>query len=76
MPGARRGARSRTDVLLAAAGLGGAFAYVAMSASLTMLPYGPSNALVAALLGLVAARADAHSEPSADAHAHAPTDVT
>jgi O-antigen ligase len=60
----RRAARSRLDVLLAAAALGGAFAYLAMSASLTMLPYGPSNALVAVLLGMTAARLDASLRPA------------
>jgi O-antigen ligase/polysaccharide polymerase Wzy-like membrane protein len=59
----RGAARSRCDVLLAAAALGGAFAYLAMSASLTMLPYGPSNAFVAVLMGMAAARLDSSAGP-------------
>ncbi|MDQ3739879.1 MAG: O-antigen ligase family protein, partial [Actinomycetota bacterium] len=54
----RRRARSRLDVILAAGAVGGALAYLLMSATLTMLPYSPSNLFFAALLGVVAARLD------------------
>lgn len=60
-----RQARSRADSLLASAAIGAAIAYVLFSLTLTMLPYGPSNALFLALLGLVAGRLDSLAgEPS------------
>ena len=55
----RRLARDRIDVLLGAAVTGGACAYLLMSVTLTILPYGPSNLFFAALLGLVVARINA-----------------
>jgi hypothetical protein len=55
----RQVAWSREDVLLSAAAVGAGLAYMTMSLSLTMLTYGPSNALFATFLGLVAARLDA-----------------
>jgi O-antigen ligase len=62
----RRAARSRSDVLLAASLTGAAFAYLLMSATLTMLPYGPSNALFLVLLAMGAARLEAaHREMDA-----------
>ncbi len=54
----RRAADGR-DAALAGAASGAAVAYLVMSATLTMLPYGPSNAFLAVLLGIVAARLDA-----------------
>jgi hypothetical protein len=64
----RSAARKRGDVLLAAAATGAGFAYLLMSVTLTMLPFGPSNALFAALLGAVASRHDglADEHPSED----------
>jgi hypothetical protein len=44
------------DRTLAGCTIGAAMAYVLMSLGLTMLPYGPSNALLAILLGVVAGR--------------------
>ena len=55
----RRRARSATDTVLAAAVAAGVLAYWFMSLSLTMLPYGPSNAFLALLLGAGAGRLDA-----------------
>jgi hypothetical protein len=54
-------ARDRGDVILAAAVTGGVLAYVLMSLTLTMLPYGSSNLLLMVLLGAVAGRVDALS---------------
>jgi O-antigen ligase len=53
-----RRSASRDDAALAGAASGAALAYFVMSATLTMLPYGPSIAFFAVLLGLVAARLD------------------
>lgn len=58
----RRRAEGRDDVLLAAAASGAAGAYLLMSLTLTMLPYGPSNAFFALLLGAVCGRLDAIGE--------------
>ncbi|HEX2042509.1 MAG TPA: O-antigen ligase family protein, partial [Acidimicrobiales bacterium] len=55
----RRRATSPDDALVAAAVAGGAFAYWFLSLTLDLLPYGPSNAYLALLLGLAAARLDA-----------------
>jgi hypothetical protein len=55
----RRRARSKHDVILAAATVGATLGYLVMSLTLTMLPYGPSNAFFALLLGMVAGRLDA-----------------
>jgi O-antigen ligase len=52
----RRRAALRSDILLAACVTGACFAYLLMSVTLSMLPYGPSNTAFAVLLGLVAAR--------------------
>jgi O-antigen ligase len=55
----RRSAATRGDVLLAAAAVGAGFSYLIMSLSLTMLPFGPSNALFVIVLGMAASRLDA-----------------
>jgi hypothetical protein len=52
----RRRARRRSDVILWSCLVGAALAYLVMSLTLTMLPYGPSNAFFAIMLGLGAAR--------------------
>ena len=57
----RRRARTKHDVILAAATVGATLGYLLMSVTLTMLPYGPSNAFFALLLGMVAGRCDAVS---------------
>jgi O-antigen ligase len=49
----------RTDGILVGAAVGVSIGYIVMSATLTMLPYGPSNAFFALFLGLVAARLNA-----------------
>ena len=49
----------RDDVVLASAVTGAVMGYLIMSLTLTMLPYGPSNAFFAALLGATSARLDA-----------------
>ncbi|MDQ3935767.1 MAG: O-antigen ligase family protein [Actinomycetota bacterium] len=54
-----RRARAPGDILLAAAATGAALGYLLMSITLMMLPYGPSNAFLLLLLGLVAARLNA-----------------
>jgi O-antigen ligase len=61
----RRRARLREDVLLAAALGAAAVAYFFVSLSLTMLPYGASNAFLAVLLGAGAARLDAITDRDA-----------
>jgi O-antigen ligase len=53
----RRRARG-ADQLLYASVIGAVIAYLLMSLTLTMLPYGPSNNFFAVLLGMVAARLD------------------
>jgi O-antigen ligase len=50
---------SREAMLLLGPVAGATLAYLIMSLTLTMLPYGPSNAYFAALLGLTAGRLDA-----------------
>lgn len=55
----RRGARDRDDVLLAACLVGATLAYLVMSLTLTILPYGPPNAFFLVLLGAGCARLDA-----------------
>lgn len=52
----RRRAKSHSDVLFAASLLGVALAYLVMSLTLTMLPYGMSNEFVALLFGMAAGR--------------------
>jgi O-antigen ligase len=59
----RRRAVEKADVILWACVWGAAGAFVVMSLTLTMLPYGPSNAFVAIALGLAAARVNALSAP-------------
>jgi O-antigen ligase len=54
----RRQAISRDDAFVAAAVAAGAFAYWFLSLTLDLLPYGPSNAYLAVLLGVAAARLD------------------
>jgi O-antigen ligase len=54
----RRAARRRADTLLVAATAGAALAYVLFSLSLTMITYGPNNAMLCVLLGMVAGRLD------------------
>jgi O-antigen ligase len=54
----RRRAYARADRVLYGAVVGAATAYLLYSLSLTMLPYGPSNVLMALLLGIVAGRID------------------
>ena len=55
----RRRVTGRHDVLLAAAAYGASLAYLLMSLTLTMLPYGSSNAFFLLLLGVVCGRLDA-----------------
>ena len=62
----RRRAASPHEAFLAAAVAAGAFAYWFLSLTLELLPYGPSNAFLALLLGMAAARLDA---PSAERRA-------
>jgi O-antigen ligase len=50
---------SREALFLTAGVAGAALAYLVMSLTLTMLPYGPSNAFFAAFLGVAAGRLDA-----------------
>ena len=52
----RRRARERADQVLYGAIVGATTAYLLYSLTLTMLPYGSSNALMACLLGIVAGR--------------------
>jgi O-antigen ligase len=52
----RRRARARADLVLWGCVVGACLAYLVMSLTLTMLPYGPSNAFFAILLGIAAAR--------------------
>jgi len=53
----RRQAGSAEDLLLVAAVRGACLAYLAMSLTLTMWPYGTSNNFLAILLGAAAAQA-------------------
>jgi O-antigen ligase len=55
----RRRARDPADVVLWGCLVGAALAYLIMSLTLTMLPYGASNAFFAILLGVAAARSAA-----------------
>ena len=55
----RRHATARDEAFLAAAVAAGAFAYWFLSLTLELFPYGPSNAFLALLLGMAAARLDA-----------------
>jgi O-antigen ligase len=55
----RQCARSRSDLLLATTMLGAALAYLTMSLTLTILPFGPPNAFLAVLLGVGAGRLSA-----------------
>ena len=57
----RRQATSRDEAFLAAAVTAGAFAYWFLSLTLDLFPYGPSNAFLALLLGMAAARLDARA---------------
>jgi O-antigen ligase len=52
----RRRARLNADLALWGCLVGACLAYLVMSLTLTMLPYGPSNAFFAVLLGIAAAR--------------------
>jgi O-antigen ligase len=52
----RRRARGDPDVSLWGCLVGASLAYLVMSLTLAMLPYGPSNAFFAILLGVAAAR--------------------
>ena len=54
----RRRSSALEDRVAAACVTGAAIAYVVMSVTLTMLPFGPSNALMALLVGGLAGRAD------------------
>lgn len=54
-----RAARSREDVILGACAVGVGLAYLIMSLTLTMLPYGPSNAFFLVWLAVATARLDA-----------------
>jgi O-antigen ligase len=61
-------ARERADILLLACVGGAAVGYVLMSLTLTLIPYGTSNALLMVLLGAVAARLDVlDAEPLTEA---------
>jgi O-antigen ligase len=57
----RRRSRDHADVILWSCLVGGSLAYLIMSLTLTMLPYGSSNAFFAILLGMGAARSAALS---------------
>jgi O-antigen ligase len=63
----RRWARDNADLALWGCITGAALAFVIMSLTLSMLPYGPSNAFVAAALGIVAARLNTLSGSSEQA---------
>jgi O-antigen ligase len=52
----RRRSREHADVLLWSCLVGASLAYLVMSGTLSMLPYGPSNAFFAIALGMAAAR--------------------
>lgn len=68
-----RASRSREDDVLAACAIGAALGYLILSLTLTMLPYGPSNAFLMVLLGVVAGRLDAlRAEAPAQAAAPVP----
>ncbi len=54
----RRRAQQSEDVILGVCVAAATTAYLLMSLTLQMLPYGPSNAFLAVLLGLAAARLD------------------
>jgi O-antigen ligase len=58
------GAEDRVDRALAIYATGAALAYLVMSATLTMIYYGPSNAIMALLVGLVCGRLDVLARPA------------
>ena len=60
----RHGA-TRDDVLIGACTAGAGLAYLVMSLTLTMLPYGSSNAFLAMLLGIVCGRLNARASETA-----------
>lgn len=55
----RRRSREPEDSILWGCLIGATLAYLVMSLTLTMLPYGPSNAFFAVMLGIAAARVNA-----------------
>lgn len=57
-------ARDRIDKGLAIYAVGAALAYLVMSATLTMIYYGPSNVMFALLVGLACGRLDALRRPT------------
>jgi O-Antigen ligase len=63
----RKCAFARTDVVVAACAYGAALAYLIMSLTLTMLPYGVSNMFFLLLLGVVSARLDNLESPQQSA---------
>jgi O-antigen ligase len=64
---------SRLDALLAACASGAMLAYLLFSLTLTMLPYGPSNAFFAVILGMVAGRLDRQGEAHRSSQAQTAT---
>jgi O-antigen ligase len=65
----RQAARTREETLLAAALVGATLAYLVMSLGLTMIPYGPSNAVFAVFLGIAAGRLERMERPDKAAEA-------
>jgi hypothetical protein len=59
----RRRGREPSDIRLWACLVGASLAYLVMSGTLTMLPYGPSNAFFAIALGMAAARTNVLADP-------------
>jgi O-antigen ligase len=55
----------RDDILIGACAAGAGLAYLVMSLTLTMLPYGSSNAFLALLLGVVCGRLNAKASETA-----------
>jgi hypothetical protein len=55
---------THADGVLFGVAVGGGVAYLVYSVTLTMLPYGPSNAFMAVLLGVLAGRLDAMAAPA------------
>jgi O-Antigen ligase len=60
----RRRSATHADEVLFGVAVGGGVAYLVYSLTLTMLPYGPSNAFMAVLLGVLAGRLDALGAPA------------
>jgi O-antigen ligase len=59
----RAAAEDEIDAAFGAFATGAAFAYLLMSLTLTMLPYGPTNGMFALVLGAVAGRGELDADP-------------